>query len=167
MLIALVSLDEGSVAMADPLSITGTAIGIISLGVQACQGIIQYYNQWKDFDKDVASMYASIDQLNRLFRLIEEKLDANSFSRLLSVHEINSSIKKCEKGILELKRRLEKIKSKEPLGTLPKKTVILLQLQEQGKRLLYPFQQGTLGKLRDTISELRDNLNPILHVVQM
>lgn len=153
--------------MTDPLSLTGTAIGIVSLGLQVCQGIAQYYSQWKDFDRDVAAMYTSIDQMSRIFQIIQEKLSTESFSNLPSVLEVDTNITLCESGVLELRRRLEKIKSKEPLEVLQKKAVLLQRLREQGKRLLYPFQQGTLGKLRDIINELRDNLNPILHAVQM
>jgi hypothetical protein len=30
----------------DPLSLTGTAVGIVLLGLQVCTGIIQYHHQW-------------------------------------------------------------------------------------------------------------------------
>ena len=40
-------------------------------------------------------------------------------------------------------------------------------LQLQGKRLLYPFQQGTLGKLRDTVAELRAQLEPALSLLNI
>ena len=151
----------------DPLSLTGTAVGIASLGLRVCQGITQYYNQWKDFDRDVAAIYTSIDQLSGIFQTIHERLNSGSLNKFSTVSEVDTSIKLCETGILELRHRLEKIKSKEPLEALQKKTLLLQRLREQGKRLLYPFQQGTLGKLRDTVNELRDNLNPILHAVQM
>lgn len=153
--------------MADPVSVTGTAAGIVSLGLQVSQGLIEYYSQWKDFDADVNAMYASVEQLERGFRLVREKLGATRFAMLSSVSEVEISIQLCEAGVLELKRRLEKIMMKEPLGSLRRKDALLNRLKSQGKRLLYPFQKGTLGKLRDVVNELRDGLQPVFHAVQM
>ena len=153
--------------MADPLSVVGTAAGIVSLGLQVSQGLIEYYNQWKHFDADVNAMYASVEQLDRGFQLVGAKLKTNDFAMLSAAHDAEVSIRLCEGGILELKRRLEKIKSKEPPEVLRRKDAFLYDLKKQGKRLLYPFQKGTIGKLRDVVSELRDGLQPVFHAVQM
>ena len=153
--------------MADPVSAVGTAAGIVSLGLQVLQGLVEYYSQWRDFDPDVNAMYASIEQLDRGFRLIREKLGAKNIMRLSSAHEVEASLQLCENGVLALKKKLEKIKMKEPLGSLRRRDVLLNGLNGQGKRLLYPFQRGTLGKLRDIVNELRDGLQPVLHAVQI
>ena len=153
--------------MGDPASIAGTAVGVVSLGLQVSQGLIEYYGQWKDFDADVTAMYASVEQLERGFRLVRENLSAERIAMLSSVREVEGSIQLCEAGIVELRRRLEKVRMREPLGSLRGKDALLNELKRQGKRLLYPFQKGTLGKLRDVVGELRDGLQPVFHAVQM
>ena len=153
--------------MVDPVSIAGTAVGVVSLGLQVSQGLIEYYTQWRDFDADVATLYASVVQLDRLFRFIKEKFSVVDVEILSSVYEAEKSIQLCEVSVLDLKRRLEKLKTREPLPDLRKKDVLLHGLKGQGRRLLYPFQKGTLGKLRDVISDLRDGLQPFLQAVQL
>ncbi len=153
--------------MADPASVAGTAVGIISLGIQVSQGLVEYYSQWKHFGADVHVMYASIEQLIRGFRLVREKLEGENFAIFPSASEVEASIQLCEAGIMELKQKLEKIRAKEPLGNLRKKDAFLNDLKAQGKRLLYPFQRGTLGKLQDVVNDLRDGLQPVLHAMQM
>ncbi|KAF5974039.1 hypothetical protein FBULB1_7943 [Fusarium bulbicola] len=39
--------------MSDPLSVAGSAVGIISLGIQVCQGLISYLQSFKSQDQDI------------------------------------------------------------------------------------------------------------------
>ena len=148
--------------MADPLSLAGTIVGIVSLGIQVSNGIIQYYNTWKDFDSDVQSTYRILDQLRTTFCLLETKLKADVLLDRDTTNQVYTGIQSCEKGILELQARLEKIKAKEPDLSAKMTGLAVAKLQRQGKKLLYPFKQGTLGKLRDSVSDLRDNLAPAI-----
>ena len=56
---------------------------------------------------------------------------------------------------------------KEPPGSLCGKALLLNELKSQGRRLLYPFQKGTLGKSKDTVNDLRNGLQPFFFAVQM
>ena len=153
--------------MADPLSVTGTAVGIISLGIQVCSGLIQYSNTWKDFDADVNATCEAINDLSRTFSLVSNKLKSNIFEHRPAASQALESIKLCESGILALEKQPLKIKAKEPSATATRGQAAVAVLKKQGKRLLYPFRQNSIIKLRDTVGELRDNLAPVLLVLNL
>jgi hypothetical protein len=88
--------------MADPLSLTGTVVGIASLGIQVSNGIIQYYNQWKDYDSDINSTYQMVDQLRTTFSLLENKLKSEILLERDAANQVLPGIKLCEGGIVEL-----------------------------------------------------------------
>jgi hypothetical protein len=150
--------------MGDALGVAGTAVGIVSLGLQVCQGIIDYYSSWKDYNSDVADTYKLVDQLNSTFALLRDAFQLSksggSSLGLAAAEQAERCIGSCEGGIAALEKLLTKIKIKEPHGGRKK-------LEAQGMRFLYPFRQGTLGKLRDAVLEMRDSLNPVLHVLNM
>lgn len=150
----------------DPLSGAASVVGIVSLGLQVCQGIMQYYGHWKDYTLDIASTYEMVEQLRGIFEVLSTILNSSPLDNGPAVEQVRSSIKKCEGGTLLLRKRLEKIKAKDANEEKPSLT-IKQKLEGQGRRLIYPFQQGTLGKIRDAVSELRDNLTPALHALNM
>ena len=45
------------------LGIAGTAVGIISVGIQVCQGMLSYYESWKSCHKDIENTSRSIKSL--------------------------------------------------------------------------------------------------------
>ena len=49
--------------MAEAFGVVGSAVGVISLGLQTVQGILWYYGAWQDRGDDVLRMCASLDNL--------------------------------------------------------------------------------------------------------
>jgi hypothetical protein len=39
--------------MGDPFSVAGSAVGVISLGLTVCQGLLTYYGQFKAYDEEI------------------------------------------------------------------------------------------------------------------
>jgi hypothetical protein len=153
--------------MSDPLSVTTGVVGILSFGIQVCNGVTQYYHNWKSYDEDVKITYEMIDQLSGTFSLVNQKVESNLLKHRPAASQVLASIKLCESGILALENRLNKIKAKEPDLATTKREVAVVELKKRGKRLLYPFKQGTLGKLKDVVGELRDNLSPALAILSL
>jgi hypothetical protein len=52
----------------------GTAVGIASLGIQVCQGLLSYYSDWKDYNSDVSSTYDAITDLGKTLILLKSTL---------------------------------------------------------------------------------------------
>lgn len=60
--------------MSDPLSISASAAGLISLGLEVTKGLIQYYESWKDSHDNVATMLESLEALFKTLKLLNEKI---------------------------------------------------------------------------------------------
>ncbi|KAL9112036.1 MAG: hypothetical protein Q9227_003656 [Pyrenula ochraceoflavens] len=166
--------------MSDPFSTIGTAAGIISLGLKACSGIIDYYDKWKSFDSDVKATCDVVMYLSNTLKLLQAKLDSEVLAQNPTTRQVDLIVEACNGSIDKLQKRLEKIKltklphlpsvnppvtRSEEVKTNLNTTATRLQLQSQ--RLLYPFQHGTLGKLRDTVAEFRAQLKPALLLLNL
>ena len=56
------------------MDVAGSAVGIASLGIQICQGLLSYYDDWKGYHSDISSTYESIDDLSRTLILLKASL---------------------------------------------------------------------------------------------
>ncbi|KAI9879865.1 MAG: hypothetical protein M1830_006717 [Pleopsidium flavum] len=145
--------------MSDPISVAGTAVGVISLGLTVCQGLLQYYSSWKEAQKDVAAMFSSLEGLTRTLQMIELTIQDRKFDRKI-VERVTESIASCDTGVKSLDKKLTKVKALKVDG-------LEARLRAQVRRALYPFKESTLMKLRETISDLRDNLSLAINILQI
>ena len=95
--------------MSDPLSVTASAAGLISLGLTVCSGILEYYSAWKDQPSDVSAMCESLIALNKTFELLDEKIRHPLLDRK-SVDRVNESIISGAAAIQGLRSKLDKIR---------------------------------------------------------
>ncbi len=145
--------------MTDPFSVASGAVGVVTLGVTICQGLLQYYSSWKGSQKDVAAMCASLEGLSKTFRLLESTISDRRFNQAI-VGRVTASIELCEAGVNELDAKLSKVKKTAVKGVDD-------QIRSQFRRALYPFKESTLLNLRETISDLRDNLSLAISTLQL
>lgn len=118
----------------------GTAVGVISLGIQVCQGLVQYYGSWKDAPKDVAQMCQSIQSLEETLNALHSFNEGNGVASQAE-YGVQSGITTCAAGIAELQGQLIKVQE-------IKGPSIWSKVHGQGRRLLYPFRESTLLKLK-------------------
>lgn len=148
--------------MSDPLSASGSAVGIISLGVTVCQGLLQYYASWKDYENDVATAFHSLEGLAKTLQQLEMSSRGRNFEPEILAN-LEDRIKSCESGIHCLRKKLDKVKAVE----LPVGSTSWEKIRSYGRRAQYPFRESTLAKLREIVSELRDNLDLAVGALQM
>ena len=142
--------------MGDPFSAAGTAVGIVSLGIQVCQGLISYYDKWKTFDADIAQIQDKLDGLKGTL----ENLDRNIIpkfrrSNAREAEDVERKILSCSTSIHSLKTVLHKCQSA-PTNTVHGKAYKLLQ------KTFYPFKKATLQELKDCVTGLQENLQTSL-----
>lgn len=136
----------------------GTAVGVASLGIQVCQGLLEYYRDWKDYDDDIRCTYAELSELNKTFTVLHDKLQTASGS--VFIDRAKDCLLTCQDGITQLEEKLKKI-HKEPSTGLKQK------MQAGILRLLYPFRKSTLDKLRTNVQTLLQHLGLALQVIQL
>lgn len=150
--------------MADPFSVTGSAVGVISLGLTICQGLLAYYGPFKAFHEqidEVADQIAALDSILKALQhvLINANVLSTSETAPSAVVAIDS-ILNCQEGLTKLRRMLERCdKTKSARSSV--------EPNKQISRLLYPFRRETLMAFMETMSCLQVNLNTSMQMLSM
>lgn len=152
--------------MGDPFSVAGSAVGVVSLGLQVCQGLASYINKYRSADKEVRNCKCKVDGLNLILQELYDLLtgaDGTDPSLSGKFKVALRMITDCKGGIEDLERTLPKIQSNssEPSqGVFPK-------IKTASKRALYPFRRDALVGLLPVLEGLQENLDTALALLQM
>ena len=98
--------------MTEPLSVAASVAGLISLGIQATQSLVDFYNLYKCRDSDLVHITERLDGLLDIFQCLTEALSDRDFQadeRGL-VESIETSIKNCNELIQELQDECQKFR---------------------------------------------------------
>lgn len=140
--------------------------GIVSVGIQACEGLVNYYNAWKSSKKENIDMIKSIESLLANLALLKSVLQSPAFNQAMAV-TVESRILDCRDSITELRDELKKIMVCKPSAVDDDDLTARLnheskgfknKMMEQGRRMLYPFRKSTLMSLQESIEHVRSNL---------
>ncbi|KAG4435049.1 hypothetical protein IFR05_009473 [Cadophora sp. M221] len=149
--------------MADPLSTAGTAVGIVSLGLQISQGLITYYSHFKAYDAEIAYLVRKSESLQGLLQALEAPLrkaeDGNGIGGV-SV-QVRNAILACEAGLTRL------LGAVQTYGNLVIPATKDDKLRALKKRALYPFKRSSLQDLSFTLEELVGNLQLALQILTL
>ncbi|KAF5620130.1 hypothetical protein F52700_11450 [Fusarium sp. NRRL 52700] len=147
--------------MFDPLSVAGSAVGIISLGIQVCQGLISYLQSFKGQDQDIQ------DSLNDVQTVI---------SILYSLKNILPKVDKWSSETPAIRRCLaeseEKVREFQQFslklrGTQSPEHDVLGKMDHARRALLYPFREGKLKSLCQSLKGLLQNLDLSLDITTL
>ncbi|WPH03584.1 Hypothetical protein R9X50_00646600 [Acrodontium crateriforme] len=134
------------------MDVAGSAVGIASLGIQICQGLLWYYDGWKDFESNTSSAYASIVDLSRTLALLRVSLDGGSLDPE-KTERVKQCLQSCEDGIVKLSKRLRELRTySDPEGFQQKARSAM-------QRSWFPFQQSTLKALQHTVKGIMVHLS--------
>lgn len=149
--------------MVEPLSITASVAGLIALGIQVTQTLLDFYTSCKHRDSDLVSTIEKLNILQVILKYLENYLlnrNSQDVDRTL-VDTIESSIRNCHGLIDELQRESQKFRK------APSLNGIRGMIRFARRRAIYPFRQRTLQKIDKHIGELRANLSFALDVIQL
>ncbi|KAI9778477.1 MAG: hypothetical protein M1816_004032 [Peltula sp. TS41687] len=146
--------------MAVELGFTSGAGGLISLGITICKGLLDYYSSFRDAEVNVRQLYDSIEALTKTLVLITRSLQSRHLSRDVAA-TIEQNVTSCADGIKRLEKKLKKIK------VTPKGEGWKAKAGALGHKILYPFKESTLMKMREISTELRDNLGLTMSVLSI
>lgn len=119
-------------------------------------GSVEYYGFYKYQDKEIRKIWTSVNGLKKVFGVLDSTtsgLGGKPFPQN-GVDAVNESIQSCEETLRKLQRTLAKVRTTTPLDLS-----ILERLAGSARRATYPFRDGTLATLQDTVQDLRDNVN--------
>jgi len=148
--------------MADPFSLAANAVGVISLGITVCHGLIGYCQAFAGQYGDIRLALQDLQDLEKSLLSLRETLKLMALSRpdLLNLVTPNiGTLKCCIDDLHPVLSKLEKNDSEH--ASLKDKVKSITQ------RTLYPFKTGMIEKLRDTVRHAQDNLTLALGIVQV
>ncbi|KAG4419321.1 hypothetical protein IFR04_007555 [Cadophora malorum] len=139
--------------MGDPLSVAGTAVGVVSLGLQVTGGLIKYHSNFTSYQEDITRITQSSERLCELLECLNDVLTKEEPEHSAVLEQVHRSVSACKGGLRLLKREVEKNRTiKLPVNTEDKARII-------AKRLLYPFKKDTLHGVQVQLYALEDRLS--------
>lgn len=144
--------------MADPLSIASCVAGLLSLGIQVTQSLVDFYSDYKSKNAGLAKITQNIESLQRMFISLKDAVRRTHELDLLQ--EVDKTTTRCEVIIEELQTECQKFQ-KHPDASFKDRIQIL------GRGAAYPFRKSTLLKLEEDMGEMRSILSIALGVLQL
>lgn len=146
--------------MADPLSIAGLGLAVVSLGFQVSGGIITYIDGLKCRDDDIASVRQQNDSLQKTLDFIN-----SSLSRLQHDHQdatlvVHDYLQSCEHQLSALQSHVTNLTAYNQASTSRK-----INIKNQGKKLLYPFSRPKIEQLEKRICNVNATLRLALQTL--
>ena len=145
--------------MSDPLSVAGTAVGITSLGIQVCQGLIKYLRAVRGRKEEIAEGVREVDRvvslLSNLNRLLPRIRSAEGTVQL------RDCLKNCRTELKNIQTLLAELKDVQQSNKAMQRAANAM------RSITYPFQQEKLTALRQSLRSVLDDLNLIISVVTM
>ncbi|ORY19330.1 hypothetical protein BCR34DRAFT_210887 [Clohesyomyces aquaticus] len=148
--------------MTDPLSVAASVAGIISLGIQVTQSLVNFYEAYRGQKSEIAGIAEGLKILLLILEALRDQLSNRKFrgdeeKALLKC--IEASIENCEDSIEELQAKIERFGQESSDN-------IRAAVRSSVRRVAYPFKQSTLQKLNADIDEIASNIKFALAVLQ-
>jgi hypothetical protein len=141
------------------MDVAGSAVGIASLGIQVCQGLLSYYDTWKSYDSDISSTYDAVTDLSKTLTILKTTLQEEVDRE--RVGQVDTCVKGCEDALLKLDEKRRSLQEySRPEG--------LRQKMRSGlQRFWYPFRRQTLAALKGSVTDVQERLKLALQVLQL
>ncbi|KAK5690619.1 hypothetical protein LTR97_012175 [Elasticomyces elasticus] len=130
-------------------------IGILSFGIQVCQGITKYYGAWRDCPEEVSSTSNTIDSLRTIFVQFKDILADTQLEQDTRTL-VEERVSACLAGLRKLEAENKQFGSSKPS-----------KFQMAIHRLSYPFKQDTLDRLKKVVGGLLGQLSIALQVLDI
>ncbi|KAF2447283.1 hypothetical protein P171DRAFT_483329 [Karstenula rhodostoma CBS 690.94] len=145
-------------AMADPLSVGGSAVGVVSLGLVVCKELHSFISDVRTAADKAEDIRANLESLeNHLERLETElgKLDPTT-----STAAASADVVVCVNALNRIKQKLASTASGSG-------SIIRQRLRSIKFHLSYPFKTDDLDYLRSLLKNIRDDLHLALQTVNL
>ncbi|OTB01766.1 hypothetical protein M426DRAFT_25371 [Hypoxylon sp. CI-4A] len=146
--------------MADPVGIAGTAVGIVSLGLQLYDGLKGYLDDYKGRDRYVSEALTHLDRLRSSTSLIESVIPVLRNGHHNPSQTVLLCLKDSETEMKLLDTELQKF-------TRTAATDLKGKLKETTRKIQFPFSRPDLEKLASSLDRINTRLTIALQVLQL
>lgn len=144
-------------AMADPFSIAGSAVGVVSLGLLACQELHSLIDDVRTAKDKAEAISASLDRLENHLEQLETELGK---------HASTSSVAASRADLMVCREAFTKIRQRLPAAGVNSSN-IRQQIQTLRFRFSYPFKKGDLQYLKSLAKDIQGDLQMALQIVAL
>jgi hypothetical protein len=143
--------------MADPIGIVGTAVGVVSFGLQLYSAVATYIDALDGRKDDLASAHAQLDSLRDSLTTIQSALPVSS-SVSTSTSTVPPIVTQCKTELDQLERLLQDLIGSNTSGS---------KLKERMKTLKFPLRRDSLMKLEDRLHKTNSVFQTALSVLNL
>jgi hypothetical protein len=145
----------------DGLSVAARVAGVVALGIQVTQYLIDFYEVCKAQKSYIANTAKELENLLGVLDSLHRQLKSRKFrpDEQDLLQNIEGLIQVCEESIHELQTKIEKFKNSPRDG-------LRATLRSTTDQLAYPFKESTLRKLDADIDEIVPHLSLALQLLQ-
>ncbi|OAL40004.1 putative galactinol--sucrose galactosyltransferase 6 [Fonsecaea nubica] len=145
--------------MSDPLSATSSVIGVVSLGLVVCQGLVTYFSTYKGQNQYLDSLTQRTENLQGCLTLLQHALPLWMVRFSDTASHIEQHITACQASIVVLSSKLSGFKRTQGPSLHRDK------LRYVAHKAAFPFTKATITELSGILDGLQENLNTILCIV--
>lgn len=138
--------------------LAGSIVGITSLGIQVCQGLVSYLQSIEGRHQSLEDGSREVQQLASIFCSLRRILPQLNHSQIQSAGYIRTCVAESEEKLLNFQQELLKIRGPHASSSTKSK------MKETGRRLAYPFREGKLKSLHTSLKSLLENIQLALNV---
>ncbi|KAI9683766.1 MAG: hypothetical protein M1822_005956 [Bathelium mastoideum] len=144
----------------DGLSVAASVAGIVSLGIQVTQSLVDFYSAYKDQKSDTVHTLKKLERLLGVLEILRTQISERTFisDEQALLKNIEGSVQVCEEYIQDLQSETEKVRGESRDG-------IRAAARTAAYRVAYPFRQSTLHKLDENIEEIVSHISFALQLL--
>lgn len=157
----IVTIIIGISNMSDPLSVAGSAVGIISLGIQVSQGVYNYISSMRGRDKDIDTASTQVSHLLRTFQALSDlipKIQSLPDSDTEAIQTLRQCLQESERGVEELRVLLESLQNVVASDLKGK-------IKNTGRLLSFGLRREGLTQIQDKVLRLTETTELALQVI--
>ncbi|KAJ4220732.1 hypothetical protein NW760_011899 [Fusarium oxysporum] len=139
--------------MADPLSIAGLALAVVSLGLQVTVSITDYFDSLKSCDQDIASIEKQNDTLRKTLQVIELSISRFQNDHRTATEALRQCLDSCKDELKALESMVATLIT-DNQDTAGRKN----KARNKGKKLLYPFHRPKLEQIASKLHHINATL---------
>jgi exonuclease VII small subunit len=140
-------------AMGDPLSVAGTAVGIISLGLTVCNTIVSYGCAYRAFDEDIQNLKSKAESLGENLEILKGAIEYTRTAEPETAIVLSNKVIRIKRVLVRLDGKIKRYGPSVSPESLARKTF---------KKTTYPFRKDDFRDLVADLDSVQDDLQAAL-----
>ena len=145
--------------MSDPLSITGSAVGVISLGLSICNAIIRYAQNTQGQSDDMQYLATKASNIRSLLKNLRELIEETENDLPDVAEDLESKAVALQVYLDRLSRPIKQYERAQNAAT-----GVRSRARRTWETAIYHFKKEELFEVRDCLQSMEMDLNTALNV---